>query len=207
MVVRAVFVGWSLGRCSWQIHFMLARKLDCGGERYGEEAVGVLPGMGIAEVGAGQEFLYCGRGELVTVFGVDGFAGGEVQGESGAGGVGGDVDALGGEGFEVHLDAGLGGIPDGNVAEGFCVEVCAEVAVETREDVEVEGGGGAGGVVIGGVEGSGVFALGFSLAEAGGEIGTYEVLVAGEKLGAEVAEDAARVFGRVVADAGAYVEG
>src|SRR5579871_6902967 len=117
--------------------------LDRGGEGYGEEAVGVLPRVGVAEVGAGEEFLYCGGGELVAVFGVYGFAGGEVQGEGWASGVGGNVNALGSEGFQVHLDARFGGIPDGNVAEGICIEVGAEVAVEACEDIEVEGGGGA----------------------------------------------------------------
>ena len=49
---------------------------------------------------------------------MDGFAGSEVEGEGGAGGVFGDVDPLGVEGFEVHLDAGFGGVPEGYVAEG-----------------------------------------------------------------------------------------
>jgi len=94
-----------------------------------------------------------GGGELVAVFGVDGFAGGKVEGEGGAGTVCGDVDGLGGEGFEVHLDAGFGWVPTSTVAEVCGHEVGSDVAVEAGEDVEVEGGGGAGGVVVGGEEG------------------------------------------------------
>ena len=143
-----------------------------------------------------------GAREFVTVFGVDGFAGGEVEVEGGAGGVGGDVDALGGEGFEVHLDAGFGGVPDRLCGGSGEVEVCAEFAVEAGEDVEVEGGGECrrrrcrrrGGwrclCVI-----------------AGSEVGAEEEGVAGEELGAEVAEDVAGVGGGEVADAGADVEG
>src|ERR1700733_2955933 len=115
--------------------------------------VGVLPGFCGGEPGGGKERIDCRGGEFVAVFGVDGFAGGEVDGEGWAGRVRGDVDALGGQGFEVHLDARLGGVPDGFVAEVLDVEVGAEVAVEAGEDVEVEGGGGAGGVVVGGEEG------------------------------------------------------
>jgi len=132
---------------------------------------------------------------------VDGFAGGEVEGEGWAGGVGGDVDALGGDGFEVHLDAGFGWVPTSLVAEGFRAKVGGEVAVEASEDVEVEGGGGAGGVVVRGEEGGDVFVL------AGTEVGAEEEGVAGEELGAEVAEDLAGVRWGEVADAGADVQG
>ena len=136
---------------------------------------------------------------------MDGFAEGEVEGEGWAGSVGGDVDALGDEGFEVHLDAGLDGVPEDLVAEGISVEVGAKVAVEAGEDVEVEGGGGAGGVVVGGEEGS--FGFVRVRLSAGAEVGAEEEGIAGEELGAEVAEDVARVFGGEVADAGADVEG
>src|SRR6202161_3449483 len=110
--------------------------------------VGVLPGVGGGETGGGEKGCDRGGGELVAVFGVDGFTGGEVEGKGGARDVHGDVDALVGEGFEVHLDAGLGGVPEDLVAEGFGVEVGAEVAVESGEDVEVEGGCGTGVVVV-----------------------------------------------------------
>ena len=125
----------------------------------------------------------------MTVFGVDGLSRCEVKGEGRACGVGWNVDALGDEGFEVHFDAGLGGVPDGLVAKGGGVEVCAEVAIEASEDVEVEGGGGAGGVVVGGEDG------GFVFTTARSEVGAEEELVAGEELSSEVAENVARVFG------------
>ena len=74
---------------------------------------GVGEGVGGGEAGGGEQGGDACAGEFVTVFGVDGFAGGEVQGEGGSGGGGGDVDLLGREGFEVHLDARFGGVPDG----------------------------------------------------------------------------------------------
>jgi len=114
------------------------------------------------------------------------------------------VDALCGKGFEVHLDAGLGGIPASTVAEVFDVEVCAEVAVEAGEDVEVEGSGGSSCVVVGGEQrGNGLIGVG---AAAGCEIGAKKQGVAGEKLSAQVAEDISCVLGGEVADAGTDVE-
>src|SRR6266851_395985 len=163
--------------------------------------VGVLPGFFYFEGGAGEEGFDGGGGELVAVLGVDGLAGGEVKGKFRATTVCGDVDALGDERFEVHLDAGFGGVPDDLVAEGGGVEVGAEVAVEAGEDVEVEGGGGACGVIVGGEEG------GLALVAAGNEVGAEQKFVAGEELGAEVAEDLGCVAGGEVADAGADVEG
>ena len=157
--------------------------------------------MGGGEAGGFEESGDCGGGEFVTVFGMYGFALSEVQFEGWCGGGSGDVDLLGGEGFEVHLDAGFGWVPTGFVAKVGEVEGCAELAVEAGEDVEVEGGGGSGGVVVGGEEGGDVFV------RAGGEVGAEEESVAGEELGAEVGEDAVGVVGGEVADAGADVEG
>ena len=52
----------------------------------------------------------------------------------------------------MHLDAGFGGVPTSLVTEVFGVEVGTEIAIEACEDVEVEGGGGAGGVIVGSEE-------------------------------------------------------
>ena len=101
----------------------------------------------------------------------------------------------------MHLDAGLGGVPAGGVAEAGGVEVGVQVAVEAGEDVAVEGGGDSLGVVVGGEEG------GDGLVGAGGEVGAEQEGVAGVELGAEVGEDAVGFSGGEVADAGADVEG
>ncbi len=90
-----------------------------------------------------------GGGEFVTVFGVNGFAWDEVQGEGGAGGVGGDDHGLPCEGFEVHFDTGVGGVPAGLVTEVGEAEVGSKVAVEAGEEIEIEGSGDTGGVVVG----------------------------------------------------------
>ena len=58
--------------------------LGGGGEGYGEEVVGVVPGVCGVETGGLEKGFDGGGGELVAVFGVDGFAGGEVEGEGGA---------------------------------------------------------------------------------------------------------------------------
>ena len=101
----------------------------------------------------------------------------------------------------MHLDAGGGGVPDGFVAEGGGVEVCAEVAVEASEYVAVEGGCDALGVIVGGEEGGFVFVF------ADAEVGAEEEGVSGQELRAEVLENAARGRRGEVADAGTDVEG
>ena len=161
-----------------------------------------MPGLGGGEVGGGEEGGYAGAGEFVTVFGVYGFAGGEVEVEGGGGGGGGDVDLLGGEGFEVHLDAGFGWVPTGSVAEVVEVEVCAEVAVEAGEDVEVEGCGDAGGVVVGGEEVGFVFVL-----VPGARSVPRRRVSPGRSWARRLREDVVGVGGGEVADAGADVEG
>ncbi len=181
--------------------WLQARCLCCGGEGDGEEVVGVLEGVGGGETGGVEEAGDGRWGELVAVLGVDGLAGGEVEGEGGAGGVGGDVHLLLDQRFEVHLDAGLGDVPAGDVAETGGLEVGVEVAVEAGEDVAVEGGGDSLGVVVGVEEGGDRFV------GAGGQVGAEEEGVAGVELGAEVGEDALGFGGGEVADAGADVEG
>ncbi len=126
-------------------------------------------------------------GELVAVLGVDGFAGEERYAVDPA--VEGDVDGLGDEAFEVHLDAALVGVPAGAVGEGVEVEVGVEFAVEAGENVEVEVGGDTSGVVVGSEDG------GDGLVGAGGEVGAEEEGVAGLEVGAEAAEDGVGVLG------------
>ncbi len=158
-----------------------------------------MEGAGGGEAGAGEEVVQGLVGELVAVLGVDGFAG--EEGDAVYAAVEGDVDGLGVEAFEVHLDAAFSGVPAGAVGEGVEVEVGVEVAVEAGEDVEVEVGGDTGGVVVGGQDG------GDGFVGAGGEVGAEEEGVAGLEVGAEAAEDGVGVVGGEVADAGADVEG
>jgi hypothetical protein len=70
-----------------------------------------------------------------------------VEDQRGAGGVCGDADGLGAGGDEVHLDAGLGGVPDGLMGEAVQIEVGVELTVEADEDVAIEGSGDTGGIV------------------------------------------------------------
>src|ERR1019366_7629441 len=97
---------------------------------------------------------------------------------------GGDVDGLGGEGFEVDFNARVGGVPEGAVEKALGAEVGAKVAVEAGEDVAVEGGGDALGVVVGGEQGGDRFAV--AVGGGGwGEVGAEEEGVADFEFGPE----------------------
>ena len=67
-------------------------------------------------------------------------------------GVPSSVDHLLDLGDQVHLDAARAFDPDGPVREAREIEVGVELAVEAREQVQVEGGGHARGVVVGALE-------------------------------------------------------
>src|ERR1039458_8176619 len=95
---------------------MTVRKIsNGGGEGDGEEILWVVEGAGGGEGGVGQQGGDGGRGKFVTVFGVYCLALGKVEAEAAAGGVGGDGDGLGGEGFEVDFDTRMSGVPKGAV--------------------------------------------------------------------------------------------
>src|SRR5262249_46989636 len=66
-------------------------------------------------------------------------------------------------GAKVHLHATLGVVVTGEVVETGEIEIGAEFAVDAREQVEIEGGGDAGGIVVGHAE------LMLGLLEVGGE--------------------------------------
>src|SRR5262249_8450771 len=53
---------------------------------------------------------------------------------------------------EVHFDAMTLGIIEGVMAEAAKIEVGAQLTVDPRQQIEIEPGGHAGGVVVGGVE-------------------------------------------------------
>src|SRR5712692_2013659 len=71
---------------------------------------------------------------LVAVFGVDGLAGAHLDGSAG------DPHLLAPLAGEVHLDAVALGIVEGMVAEACEVEVAVELAIDARQQVEVEPG-------------------------------------------------------------------
>ena len=154
-----------------------------------------MEGAGGGEAGTGELGFESRVGELVAVLGVDGVALVEVDA------VPGDVDRLGDEALEMHLNAALGGVPADAVGEGGEAEVGVEFAVEAGEDVEVEGSGDTGGVIVGSEDG------GEALLAAGREVGAEEEGVAGLKVGAQATENDGGFVGREVADAGTDVEG
>ncbi|OLT27471.1 hypothetical protein BJF83_02805 [Nocardiopsis sp. CNR-923] len=115
--------------------------------------------------------------------------GGEVDGQVQVG----DMDPLVDEGAQAHLDPLLFGVPQGDVAEGAGIEVRAELVVDDGEDVAVEGGGDAPGVVVGGDEASRVL----------DEVGAQEEGVAGAQDAPDVPEEGGAGEGFLVADGGA----
>src|SRR5262245_6723179 len=60
-----------------------------------------------------------------------------------------DPDALGDAADEVHLDAAVRLVVEGAVIERCEIEVAAELAVDPSEEVAIEGGGDAEGVIVG----------------------------------------------------------
>src|SRR5690606_28913561 len=63
-----------------------------------------------------------------------------------------DRDALALAAHEMHLDAAAVLVEDGAVLEAVEIEIAAKLAVDAAQEVEVEGGGDAVGVVIGGAQ-------------------------------------------------------
>src|SRR6266571_3144379 len=64
----------------------------------------------------------------------------------------GDCGGLVGPALDVEFDAALLFVVEGDVREAVDLEIAAEFAVDPLDQVEVEGGVGAGAVVVGGVE-------------------------------------------------------
>ncbi len=84
---------------------------------------------------------------------MDSFASGEVDGKCRPARVCRNMDALSGERFEMHLNAGCSGIPEHFVTKLLRVEIGAQVAVQTCKDIQVEGGSGSGRIIVGGEQG------------------------------------------------------
>ena len=80
---------------------------------------------------------------FVAVLGVDRRAG--LEREAGARDGEGDVAQR----LEMHLDPAQRIVPDRAVAEGLDRDVAVQLGVDPVEEVEVERGGDAGGIVIG----------------------------------------------------------
>ena len=96
------------------------------------------------EAGAGRHGRWLGRGVFVRTFRPDGFAGFDADAQIGAG----NVDSLAAQRAKMHFDAALFRVPAGFVSEFLEVEIGAEFAIDASEDVHVERGGDAGGVVV-----------------------------------------------------------
>src|SRR5262249_35294205 len=83
---------------------------------------------------------------LVAVLGMDGLAGRELYHVTG------NVDRLPPPAHEMHLDAAALAVVERPMAERLDIEVGSELAIDAREQIEVELRGHACGIVIGGVE-------------------------------------------------------
>src|SRR5215204_820428 len=115
-------------------------------EEVAAEALGrVEPGVLAPEAGLGGERRKLVERILVGVLRVDALARAEVDAEVERL----DADGLRARAFEVHLDAPLRLVVERDVAEVAQGEVGAQLAVDAREEVEVEGGRDAERVVVG----------------------------------------------------------
>src|SRR6185369_15831921 len=102
-----------------------------------EEAAPVGPGLPGNIAGAFGEGAEAADRILVRILGVDRLARLELEA------VAPDAHALARERHEVHLDAAGRGIVEGVVLEALRVEVGAQLAVDAREEVQVERRGDA----------------------------------------------------------------
>src|SRR4030095_1193708 len=117
---------------------------------HAEKLVAVGPSVDRFEAGLGRHSAKVFDRVFVRILGVDQFTGGEA--EAGAG----DRYGLLGMAFQVQLHPPLRFIVEGKVSELIDIEIAAELAVDPRQQIEVEGGIDPGLVVIGGVEDFGV---------------------------------------------------
>src|SRR5208282_4789051 len=83
---------------------------------------------------------------LVAVLGVNALAGAKLDDAPG------DMHLLARLADEMHLDATARGVVARPVAEACEVEVAVELSVDAREEIEVEPGSDAGGIVVGSMQ-------------------------------------------------------
>src|SRR5450759_1887427 len=120
--------------------------LDGDHAMHAEQIGRVDPGLVGLETGAVSDGLEILDAVFVGNLRVDGFALAETQALAA------DAHELRGQAFEVHLDPALVFVVKSLVAKAPQLEIPAELAVDAREQIEVERGGHARRVVVGGVE-------------------------------------------------------
>ncbi len=96
------------------------------------------------EAGAGRHGDWFGRCIFVRTFRPDGFAGFDADAQLGTG----NVDSLAAQRAKMHFDAAFFCVPAGFVSEFLEVEIGAEFTIDASEDVHVERGGDASGIVV-----------------------------------------------------------
>src|SRR3990172_21814 len=109
-----------------------------------EEGVGIGPGLDREPARGAREALEFRDGVFVRVLGMNALALGEHERASE------HARDLVGEAPKVHLDAALALIVDRLVREAAQIEVAVKLAIDAREQIEIERGGDAQTVVIGG---------------------------------------------------------
>ena len=123
-------------------------RLADGPEVFGEWPLVVDPlGLETEIAGAGEGVEFVER-IFVAGLGPDGFTGGEGETHI----EGGDVDDLIIKGTKMHFDAVGLLVEEGLVFEPGEVEIAAQFPVDAAEQIEIEGRGNAGGVVVSGKE-------------------------------------------------------
>src|SRR5262249_14620083 len=122
--VPALRPGWAVGRAS--------RARDRPGLPAGKPSV-VGPGLDHPATGPGPPLQEAVQAVLVRALRPHRLARGEVEGRAA------DVHVLRPQADQVHLDPAAAGVIGGEVAEAVQVEVAAQLAVDPRQQVQVEG--------------------------------------------------------------------
>src|SRR5947209_4477922 len=178
---------------SFRIHRSSFLLVASGDEEVAAEALAcVEPRARALEAGRGGERGKLREVVLVRVLGVDALARAEMYVEVERV----DSDGLRARAFQMHLDPALALVVERDVAEGAHMEVGLKLAVDARQKVQVEGGGDAERIVVGGFEDGGVFL----------QVRADEQPVARAEHTAHAAQEVARLPAVEVADVGAEEE-
>jgi len=155
-----------------------------------EPALGIGPDAGRLEARTLQQPDGVGLLVFIAVLGVDAVARLEAARAAAP------VHLLRRARLEVHLDASARGVVEAVVAPLADVEIGVDQPVHVAQDVQVEGGGHAQRVVIGGVE------RGFIL----GQVDADQDAAIRPALRAQALQEGLRILGREIADRGAGIE-
>src|ERR1700761_3309025 len=123
----------------------------------------------------------------------------KIDRKCGSAGIGGNMNALIGQRLQMHLNSGLRRVPTSPVAEVSKHKVRAKVAIQTRQNVQIERSSHSGRIVVGGKQ-HGYRFVGVR-ATVWREVCPKQKSIARKQLCAEVAQHIFRILRREIPDA------